>query len=249
MVAQTEIEDARIFEKELPLLGDENLEGRDVEGLQIDFRVGEVGVSCEIQNEIRREAVFDVHSARKWELRVLPGLLVVTRKAIRLHDEQPAASNILNAFEVSGLRRLRNSESPPVGSPQIRLVFSADEPFEIHAPQHIRGMREVECGERNLDRCGPSIRADPSLRRPDAVPPGVEIHAGVVPLLFDDEPVHLCPERIDLKHVRSAAVVIGIDEDFKMVVEVLAHVAAQFAGDDSRRIRIEAVNSKIDRMS
>ena len=68
-------------------------------------------------------------------------------------------------------------------------------------------------------------------------------------MLFDDEPVHLCPEGIDLKHVRSAAVVIGIDEDFKMVVEVLAHVAAQFAGDDSRRIRIEAVNSKIDRMS
>ena len=68
-----------------------------------------------------------------------------------------------DAFEVSRFRHFCDSKCPPVGSPQIRLVFSADEPLEIHPPQHIRGMREVECGERNFDRRGPSIPADPRL--------------------------------------------------------------------------------------
>ena len=110
-------------------------------------------------------------------------------------------------------------------------------------------MREVERGEGNFDRCRPPIGPDSGFRCPNPVPPWIEICTVAVPLLFDDEPVHLRPERIDLKHVRSAAVVIGVDENFKMVVEVLAHVAAQFAGDDSRWIRIETVNSEIDRMS
>ena len=78
-IAAKRIEDARILEEELALLRDENLEGCDVEGFQIDVGVGEVGVSGEIQHEVRSETGINIAPAREWESWVLSGLLVVTR--------------------------------------------------------------------------------------------------------------------------------------------------------------------------
>ena len=65
-------------------------------------------------------------------------------------------------------------------------------------------------------------------------------------MLLDDQAVKLRAERIDLKNVRAATVVIRIDQDFEVIIQILAYVAPQFTCDDSQRLGIKAVNPEID---
>ena len=51
---------------------------------------------------------------------------------------------------------------------------------------------------------------------------------------------------IDLEYIASTAIVVGIDENFEVVVQVLAYVAAEFRRNDPGRLRVKAMNPKID---
>src|SRR5256885_17083251 len=89
------------------------------------------------------------------------------------------------------LRYLCYPKCPPVRFPQVGLVLSADEPLEIHAPQHVRGMCEIQRGKWNFDRGGPAIGSDLCGRGPNPIPTGIEVNGGVVSLLFNNETVDL----------------------------------------------------------
>src|SRR5215467_15432479 len=103
-------------------------------------------------------------------------------------------------------------------------------------------MSEIESRERYFYRSSPPVRPDTRFRCPNTIPTGIKVHAKTISLLFDDQAVHLRAERIHLKNIASTTVMIRIDEDFKVVVEILAHIAPEFAGDDSRRGGVETMN-------
>src|SRR5260370_16779606 len=107
-------------------------------------------------------------------------------------------------------------------------------------------MREIQSGEGNFYGNGPVINKKTCVRTPDAIPTSIEIKVRVISLLFDDEAIHLCAQRIDLEDVPSTPVMIRVDENLEVVIQILANIAAEFAGDDARRIRIEALNAKIN---
>src|SRR2546422_4045465 len=52
LVTDIEVEDARIFEEELALLRNEDFERCEIERLQIDFGIGKIRVSRQIQDEV-----------------------------------------------------------------------------------------------------------------------------------------------------------------------------------------------------
>ena len=49
LVSKGKVEYAGVFQEKLALLWNKHLEWRDIEWLQVDFRVGEIGVASEIQ--------------------------------------------------------------------------------------------------------------------------------------------------------------------------------------------------------
>ena len=116
-VAQGKVENSGIFQEKLTFLGDEHFERCEIEWFQVHVRVSKIRVGGQVQYKVGAETVFHVDSARQRELRVLPGLLVISREAIRLHDEESSAANVFNAFEVSRLRNFRNPEGPAVRLP------------------------------------------------------------------------------------------------------------------------------------
>src|SRR5258707_15771116 len=52
LVAHIEIENAGVFEEELALLRNEYFERCQIERLKIDFGIGKIGVSCQIQHQV-----------------------------------------------------------------------------------------------------------------------------------------------------------------------------------------------------
>src|SRR4029077_14797036 len=99
-------------------------EGSEIEGLKVDFGVGKIGVASEVQHQVGAQTVFDVNSGGEREFRVLSGLFVVASKTVGFDDEEPAASNVLNPFQLSGLRHFGDAKGPPIGAPQVLFVFS-----------------------------------------------------------------------------------------------------------------------------
>jgi hypothetical protein len=68
-------------------------------------------------------------------------------------------------------------------------------------------------------------------------------------LLFNDEAIVLSTEGVDFEHVTATAIPVRIDQDFEVVIQFLAHIAAQFCRDDPGRLRVIAVDSEIDRVT
>ena len=101
---------------------------------------------------------------------------------------------------------------------------------------------------RNLNRGCPAVFADMRLGGPYSVPSGVSIIIGAAILLFCDQGVSLCAQRVDLKNVRVTSIVRGIDDDLEVVIQMLGGVATQFGGYDLPRIRVEARYAEVDSM-
>src|SRR6267142_19589 len=68
-------------------------------------------------------------------------------------------------------------------------------------------------------------------------------------LLIHDEAVVLRTKRIDLENVGTTAIVVRIDQDFEVVVQVLAYVPPEFGRDDPRRLGVITMNSEIHGVS
>src|SRR5262249_41955165 len=94
LVTDVKVKHARIFEKELPFLWDQDFERRDIEGLKIDIGIGKIGITGEIQHHVGAEAILNVQSAGDGKSRVLPGLPIIPGQAVGLDDEEPSAADI-----------------------------------------------------------------------------------------------------------------------------------------------------------
>jgi hypothetical protein len=67
-------------------------------------------------------------------------------------------------------------------------------------------------------------------------------------LFLHDETVALRAKWVDLEHVRSTAVVVRIDQNFKVVIQILTHVAAEFRRHNSRCLRVVTTDAEVNRV-
>src|SRR5437764_8385897 len=84
VVAEGELEYAGVFQEEAALLRKIYLEGCDVEGLQIDFRVGEIRVAGEIQEQTRAESILYIDACGHRGEWGYAGLIIIPYHAVHL---------------------------------------------------------------------------------------------------------------------------------------------------------------------
>src|SRR5215469_15006020 len=169
------------------------------------------------------------------------------RQPIRLHNEQPAASDIGDAVQVAGSADPRSAVDTAPGRPKIFFILATDEALEVNSPRHIARLHKIQRGKWNSNRCRPTLLGNPSFGRPDPVPSGVAIaSAGVCAPLFGDQSVALCTQRIDLKNVCVASVVTGVDDYLEVVIQFLADIPPKFSRYDSCRVGIGTSYTKVN---
>ena len=117
LVAEGEVEYAGVFQEKVALLWKIYLEGCDIEGLQIDFRVGEVRVAGEIQEQTGAESILYIDACGQRGERGLAGLFVVPCQAVRLDDEERSAADIVYAAQLSRFGHFRKAKGATVGAP------------------------------------------------------------------------------------------------------------------------------------
>src|SRR5215470_710094 len=146
-----EVEDAGIFQKELPLFGKEQFVWGEIKLLRIDIGIGEIGVDSQIGHQIRTQAQFDIDSAgmkgarawgksgasrARWEM-------AEAGQPIRFHDEEATAADVRDATQVARLTDARSAVNATPSRPQVFFVLSANEAFEVDSPDHVVRMHEV----------------------------------------------------------------------------------------------------------
>src|SRR5437763_13177566 len=117
LVAQGAGENAGVLQEKVALLRQIYLEGCDIEGLQIDFRVGEIRVAGEIQEQTGAESILYIDARGQRGERGLAGLFVVPCQAVRLDNEEPDAPDILYSAQLSRFGHSRQAKRSTVGAP------------------------------------------------------------------------------------------------------------------------------------
>ena len=117
LFAEGELEYASIFQEKAALLWKIYLERCDIEGLQIDFRVGEIRVAGEIQEQTGAESILYIDARGQRGERGLAGLFVVPCQAVRLDNEEPAAPDIVYSAQLSRFGHFRQAKRSTVGAP------------------------------------------------------------------------------------------------------------------------------------
>src|SRR2546421_13025302 len=114
----------------------------------------------------------------------------------------------MDALKRSGLADFGDAESASPCRPQILFVLSPDEALEVEAEGDIARRHQVDRGKWDGNRCSPTCRRLASGRSPHPIPSGIEVATRA--LLFHDQAVALCAQRVYLKDIGVAAVVCGI---------------------------------------
>src|SRR5260370_21551891 len=141
----------------------------------------------------------------------------------------------------------RGAIDAPPGRPQVFFILAADESLEVDPPDHIVRPHEVQSRKRNRDGGRPAAFRQTSFRGPYPVPPGIAVaRARVCALLFRNQRVALCPQRINLEYVRVPPVVSRVDDDFKVVIQFLTDVPAQLGRNDPTWIGVETGDTEVD---
>src|SRR5205814_10020271 len=115
--AQGELGFAGVFQEKAALLWKIYLEGCDIEGLQIDFRVGEIRVASEVKEQTGAEAILYIDACGQRRERGLAGLFVVPCQAVRLDDKEPSAPDIVYSAQLSRFGDLGKAKGATVGAP------------------------------------------------------------------------------------------------------------------------------------
>ena len=253
------LEDPRVLQEEVPLLGEEEIEPREVDLLVVRLHLREVRVDGGVQDHARLHLPFRVQAQVALPARVQPagrpGILREAGQAVRLHLEvPPRARKADQPLEAAGLAH--PAEAPARARPrrpERLLVLAADHPPDVEAPAlRSRVGRIPQGAERDRELRGPAF--GPALRahRPHRAPIGVE-GAGLV----GDERVELRPVRVGGEDHGVAAVAEGVEEDGHRVVarELVAVVVAAGLQDlvalphprhDARRLRIPGQHRDVE---
>src|SRR5437763_295252 len=123
LFAEGELEYASIFQEKAALLWKIYLERCDIEGLQIDFRVGEIRVAGEIQEQTGAESILYIDACGQRGEGGLAGLSVVPCQAVRLDDKEPSAAGIVYTAQLSRFGHLRKAKGATVARHKSSSFF------------------------------------------------------------------------------------------------------------------------------
>ena len=215
--APAEVEDARAFDEEGPLLLIIGLLVGDVDDGRIDLDLAEIGIDREVEGQIAAQPALEVEAAAGAEIAAgaegvarLPGVEIGLRQA-EGRDLEPAARG--DARKPGELGEVRDETAFLLGDPgeMALFVLALDDPLEIDAPEIGVAPLEAELVEGDAHFDGPAEAVDPGGALPDAVPGRVEL------LVVGEGAVLDGAGRIDTEIVAAPAVVIGIEADVEQV--------------------------------
>src|SRR5207249_1642120 len=167
-------ENAGIFEKEVALFGEEEIEACQVHLLLIDLDLREIRAVCAVERERRCDTVFEVHTT------VVVGVclccaiygagLSETRRGERFYFQVAPLMYALEPLQRAGLRNSGHAESNGDRRPETLFVSADDEAAEVHAPL-LRGLFcETQCLEWNHEFGDPAFLVDGDLDVPGSFP-------------------------------------------------------------------------------
>ena len=248
--APPEIEDARAFDEEGPLLLVVGLFVADVDDGRVDLDLAEIRVDREIEGQVAAEAALEVEAAAR------PGFASGAERVAgdgraehgprqdERGDLEAAARG--DAREPGELGEVRDEPVLLLGHPGevVLLVLALDHPLKIDAPDLDIAPPETELVEGDADLDRPALVVDAGGALPDPVP-------GLVGLLVVRQGAVLDrAEGIDPEVVPAPAVAIGVEADVEPVrfdglvaapetADDLAGLGVAEAGGDVEVIAVE----------
>ena len=259
-------EQARVLQKERPLLREEQVEPVEVDLLVVHLDLREVGVVRQIEGETRSHAVLQVRphvsERRGAGVRVAPQRLPehvgIQLEVPRRRDLQPA--------QLARQRQPVQVELARQRRPVRLLVPVPDVALEVDAPRQRGARRVAQRAERDGELGGPADVGDRGGHLPDAVPVQVEPAARAA-LLLAPRPHHqpaadaaaalpfvgelsvvFAPRRVGPEHESVLQVPVGIEHDLEAVGLDQRRVAPRVRDDDRRRVGDEADHAEVDRI-
>ena len=231
-----EVEHLRILDEERPLLGEERLEGGQVQHRRVHFHLAEIGIERRVKREVRGHAVAQVQACVG-----LRRALRVERRPTERRDGRRLHHRVRH--ELERLPRRRNLEANQVPEPRgpacvvlvperpiVLLVAALDEATHLQSPRLFCGARKAQLAVGNPDLRGPSRGIDARGCFPDQIP-------GLIAARRPDaDVVALRAGGIHLEERPAQVVVIAIDDDLE-IVGVEARVSAYEPRQDAARAR------------
>ena len=252
-LGRAELEDARVLEEEVPLLGEEEGEPRQVHLQIVDLDLGEVRVVGEIEYHRLARSPLDVESAveivrRRTGRRLFRGgtdqvgLDVQTARAPKPGEPRQAAGQGNAVGRVVGHAGRGDRQG---GTGQIRPVhlfaLAANEPLDVEPPAIERRI-EAQGREGNGHLGRPAVRRSSSPDRPDAVPLGVHVAS-----LVGDQRIVTGTVRVGSEGEGVPAVEERVEDQNEGVVGGKLRVALHLLGDDPRGLPIERAQGDVER--
>ena len=230
--AAGEVEDAPAFEEELALLGEEQVEPRQVHLLLVHLDLGEVGVPGQVGGQVAGDAVLDVQPA-------VAVAVVAARRvrgevggdpgdAVRLDLEVGAAGRHVEPHQQGGVGHAEDAPAPgrdghrrDVG----HLVLAAHGAADLHPPLLPRPRPVAQRPERNGHLHRPAALEPPRPHVPHRIPVAVRV------AFVGDAEVADRPQGVGVERDAVAPVVEGVERDpERVVLAQLRGVAAHLVG-------------------
>ena len=252
--APAEIEDARAFDEEGPLLLVVGLFVADIDDGRVDLDLAEIRIDREVEGQVAAEAALEVEAAAHRGFASVAERVAGDgraehgpRQGERRNLEAAAGGD---AREPGELGEVRDEPVLLLGHPgeMVLLVLALDHPLEIDAPDMDIPSLETELVEGDADLDRPAQVVDAGGALPDPVPGRVQI------FIVEEGAVLDRTEGIDPEVVSAPAVVIGVEADVEPVgfdglvaaAETADDLAGLGVGEPGGDIEIVAVEGDPD---
>ena len=215
-----EIEDSRVLQEKIPLLGKEETESREVHLFVVGLYLCEVGIERGIEHESGPDLVLCVESHIELPVGIEPSEAVpCLRRAaqyIRFEFQVHAcARQIVEPLQVScTAHAVKPLVVPRPGPPQHVLVLTADAAEHVETPHGGSGVRRIsQRAERNREFRRPTVGRSLCGYTPHAAP--VDVHLAA---LIRDQRIELGAVGIRGEDHRVTMVVECVEQDRDAVV-------------------------------
>ena len=172
LARRAELEEPGVLEKERPLLGEEQIEAREVDLLVVDFDLREVRVERGVEREAGRDSVLEIQSGVAFEFRPVVSELEVLREAADHIGQQLQVALALGRkpVERAGQADLRELEGPRCRRPQRFLVPPPQVAGDVEPPNQILAGPIAQRAKRDLHLRFPAAHGHLGAHAPHGVP-------------------------------------------------------------------------------
>ena len=233
-----------VLEEEVPLLGKEEAEAREVDLLGVHLYLGEVGIVGQVRRDALCDPVLQVQPRLGVEViladRAGP-LLVEAGGNEGLDPQVPPPADLIEALQNSGQGNVKRVETARHQAPVKILTLAPDAALEVDPHDEIAPRTESKCLEGNGHLHAPAVLLHPCGRVPDAVP----LQIGDPPVV-KTLAVVLSGGGVGKEGEPVAVVVEGIEGDAEDIAFPAGEVALQLVDDDPVGFRVVAVDAEVE---